>query len=93
MLSSLEMTRMAHARRLAGRWITEHTAAAIVLAGLPSVVAAAVAVLARLLDVRLDRVFLLIGALTCTSGLMVILVLFIRHVVNYARLTTAAELD
>jgi hypothetical protein len=93
MLSSLEMTRMAHARRLAGRWITEHTAAAIVLAGLPSVVAAAVAVLARLLDVRLDRVFLPIGGLTFASGLVVILVLFIRHVANYARLTTAAELD
>jgi len=84
---------MAHSRRSAGRWITEHTAGAIVLAGLPSVVAAAVAVLARLLDVKLDRVFLLVGALTFASGLMMILVLFIRHIVNYARLTTAGELD
>jgi len=96
MLESLETPRIGRPSlrgRSAVRWITEHTVAAIVLAGLPSIVAAALAVLAKLLDVRLDRVFLLIGALTFASGLMMILVLFIRHIVNYPRLTTAGDLE
>ena len=93
MLDSLKTTRIGRPRRSAGTWITEHTAAAIVLAGLPSVMAAALAGLAKLLDVRLDRVFLLIGALTFASGFMMILVLFIRHIVNCPRLTTGGDLE
>jgi hypothetical protein len=39
-----------------------------------------------------DRVFLLIGLLTFASGLLTIVVLFIRYIVNYAKLTSV-ELD
>jgi len=47
---------------------------------------------AKRLDVSPDRVFLLIGLLTFASGLLTIVVLFIRYIVNYATLTSV-ELD
>ena len=74
---------MARANRLAGRWIAEHTIGAVILACIPSVVAGIIGVFARLFNVSLDRVFLLVGVLTFASGLMIIFVLFIRHIVNY----------
>ena len=83
---------MTRARKSAGRWIAEHTTIAMVLAGIPSLVAGLIGVVAKRLDVSLDRVFLLIGLLTFASGLLTIVVLFIRYIVNYAKLTSV-ELD
>ena len=51
-----------------------------------------IGVVAKRLDVSPDRVFLLIGLLTFASGLVTIVVLFIRYIVNYATLTSV-ELD
>ena len=58
----------------------------------PSLVAGLIGVVAKRLDVSPDRVFLLIGLLTFASGLLTIVVLFIRYIVNYATLTSV-ELD
>src|SRR5438876_1108947 len=82
---------MTRARKSAGRWIAEHTTIAIVLAGIPSLVAGLIGVVAKRLDVSPDRVFLLIGLLTFASGLLTIVVLFIRYIVNDATLTSAVS--